>query len=160
MSGSEIGSAPGLRPLYRATFQVAPRIVLGSGPTGTRIMVPITGGSFAGERLSGEVQPGGADWQLVRPDGVVEVDARYVFKTNDAALIAVHNVGILHAPPEVLGQLVRREDPHPSRYYMRMQPRFRTSSPAYAWLERVIAVATGEVRARSGCVVIDVFDVE
>jgi hypothetical protein len=60
----------------------------------------------------------------------------------------------------VLGQLVRREDPHPSLYYMRMKPRFQTSSPAYAWLERLIAVATGEVRARSGCVLLDVFGVE
>jgi hypothetical protein len=121
-------------------------------------MIPITGGSFEGERLAGEVMPGGADWQLVRRDGVVEIDARYVFKTGDGALISVRNVGVLHAPPEVMMQLVRREDPSPSLYYMRTRPTFQTASPAYGWLERLVAVASGEVR--SGRVLINVFGVD
>ena len=158
MTLQETAVAPRLRPLYRARFEVGRMIVLGPGPTGTRIRVPISAGSFEGERLRGEVMPGGSDWQLVRPDGVVEIDAHYVFKTHDAALISVHNVGVFHGPPEVMGRILRRDYPSPSLYYMRTQPRFQTASPAYAWLEHLVAIATCEVR--SGGVTIDVFAVD
>jgi hypothetical protein len=154
----ESSVVPGLRPLYRAWFEVGPRVVLGSDASGTRIMIPIRAGGFEGEGFSGEVMPGGADWQLVRRDGVVEIDARYVFKTGDGALVSVHNVGVLHAPPDVMLQLVRRENPAPSLYYMRTRPTFQTASPAYAWLERLVSVAAGEVR--SPRVLLNVFAVE
>lgn len=150
--------APKLEPLYRACFEIAPRVVLGSDASGTRIKIPITGGTFEGDRLSGEVLPGGADWQLVRRDGLVEIDARYVFKTRDGARIAVQNVGVFHAPPDVMQRLLRREDPPPSLYYMRTRPTFQTASPAYAWLERLVSVGTAELRA--GRVLLSVFAVE
>jgi hypothetical protein len=150
--------APKLEPLYRACFEIAARVVLGSDASGTRIMIPITGGTFAGDRLSGEVMPGGADWQLVRRDGLVEIDARYVFRTHDGTLIAVHNVGVFHAPPDVMQRILRREDPPPSLYYMRTRPTFQTASPAYAWLERLVSVGAAELRA--GRVLLDVFAVD
>lgn len=158
MTVPEVGVAPSLRPLYRSYFEVERRVVLGKDASGVRIMIPIRGGCFEGERLSGEVLPGGADWQLLRRDGLVEIDARYVLKTSDGALISVHNVGVLHGPPDVMDQIARREDPPPSLYYLRTRPEFQTASPAYAWLERLIAVAAGEVR--SGRVLINVFGVE
>ncbi len=147
MTVPDVAIAPKLEPLYRACFEIGQRVVLGSDASGTRIQIPITGGRFAGDRLSGEVLPGGADWQLIRPDGVVEIDARYVFETHDGARIAVHNAGVFHAPPDVMQRFLRREDPPPSLYYMRTCPTFQTASPAYAWLERLVAVGAGEMRA-------------
>jgi hypothetical protein len=50
-------------------------------PKGIRKIVPITGGSFEGPAIKGSILPGGYDWQLLRSDGVAEIEARYVLRT-------------------------------------------------------------------------------
>ena len=77
--------------VYEAVVDLAPTLQLGQSPLGERRMVPITGGSFSGPRLSGKVLPGGADRQLVRADGARQLDALYEMQTNDGAIITVHN---------------------------------------------------------------------
>ncbi len=72
---------------------------LGDTPLGRRRIIGITGGQFFGERLSGRVLPGGADWQVIRGDGVADLDARYTLETSDGALIYVRNKGIGTARP-------------------------------------------------------------
>ena len=66
-----------------------------SPPAGERFIVPITGGRFWGgpgfESLCGEVLPGGADRQLLRPDGVKELDALYELRCADGTTLTVHN---------------------------------------------------------------------
>ena len=54
----------------RAEITLAPPQELGETPRGRRRIVPITGGSFRGEKLAGRVLPGGAHWQFIRADGV------------------------------------------------------------------------------------------
>lgn len=88
-------------------------------------MIAITGGTFRGERLSGEVLAGGADWQTVHPDGVLELDAQYLLKTGDGAIVYVHNRGF------------RRDT------FMRTAPRLQTGDARYAWLNRIVCVGTG-----------------
>jgi hypothetical protein len=66
---------------------------------GTRRIVWITGGTFKGPDIEDTVIPGGADWQLVRPDGVVELDARYTLKTNDGVIIYVNNRVLARSQP-------------------------------------------------------------
>ena len=78
---------------------------LGATPLGRRRVIPITGGRFSGERLSGRVLPGGADWQVIRADGVADLDARYTLETADGALIYVRNKGYRHGPDEVIKRL-------------------------------------------------------
>ena len=78
---------------------------LGDTPLGRRRIIGITGGKFSGPRLSGRVLPGGADWQVVRADGVAELDARYTIETADGALIYVANRGVRHGPAEVIRRL-------------------------------------------------------
>ena len=131
---------------------------LGDTPLGRRRIIGITGGSFAGPRLSGKVLPGGADWQLIRADGVACLDARYTLQAADGALIYVSNRGYRHGPPEVIERLARGEDVDPALYYMRATPWFETSAPAYAWLNRSICVATGARRAAA--VELDFFEVK
>jgi hypothetical protein len=132
-----------LEPLFRATITLAPPQELGDAPLGRRRIIPITGGRIEGARLNGRVLPGGADWQIVRADGVADLDARYTVESDDGALIYVSNRGLRHGPPEVLGQLARGEDVDPARYYMRTQPWFETGDARYAWLNRTICVGSG-----------------
>ena len=47
----------------------------------------------------------------------------------------------------VLAALARGESVDPSRYYFRTAPRFETSAPQYAFLNRLIAVSSGDRRA-------------
>jgi hypothetical protein len=147
-----------IQALFRAEISLAPAQELGETPQGRRRIIGITGGRFAGERLSGRVLPGGADWQLVRADGVADLDARYVLETKDGALIYVRNRGYRHAPAEVLKKLSAGEDVDPSLYYMRTTPRFETGDPRYAWLNRMVCVATGA--RRPAAVELDVYEIK
>src|SRR5574337_2046463 len=52
--------------------------VTGLGLQGLRRIIPITGGTLRGPRLTGRVLPGGADFQLVVSDTAADLDARYL----------------------------------------------------------------------------------
>ena len=120
---------------------------LGAVPHGTRRTVPLNGGDFDGPRLRGTVLPGGsADWLLLRADGVLEMDLRVTLRTDDGALISMKSFGLRHGPPEIIAALGRGETVDPSTYYFRTMPRFETAHPGYSFLNRLIAVATGDRR--------------
>lgn len=146
-----------LNRLFRAEITLAPALELGAAPSGRRRVIAITGGRFSGERLSGRVLPGGADWQVIRSDGVAYLDARYTLETSDGALIDVRNKGYRHGPPEVLRALAEGRAADPSSYYMRTTPWFETGDARYAWLNRMVCVASGARRA--GSVELEVFEV-
>jgi hypothetical protein len=126
---------------------VAPPQRLGTVPHGIRVIAPITSGSFEGPRLRGKVLLGGGDWTLLRPDGVLELDLRLTLETDDGALIYLTSFGLRHGPPEVLAALGRGESVDPSQYYFRTTPRFETSASQYAFLNRMIAISSGDRRA-------------
>jgi hypothetical protein len=147
-----------LQPLFRAEITLAPPQELGEAPLGRRRIIPITGGRFRGERLSGRVLPGGADWQIVRADGVAQLQAHYTLETDDGALVYVRNVGLRHGPPEVLARLAAGEAVDPLLYYMRTTPSFETGAEHYRWLNKLVCVATGERRKDS--VALDVYEVK
>ena len=147
-----------LEPLLKADITLAPPQELGESPLGRRRIINITGGSFRGERLSGKVLPGGADWQVIRSDGVADLDARYTLETSDGALIYVHNHGYRHGPAEVIKDLSLGKEMDPSLYYMRTTPLFETGDARYAWLNRLICVGTGARRKSS--VHLEIFEVK
>jgi hypothetical protein len=105
--------------------------------------VPITGGRLEGERLSGDIVPGGADWQIVCADGTALLEARYTVRADDGALIYVRNTGVRHGPPEVIDRLARGEPVDPSTYYFRTTPVFEAGDERYGWLNRLVAVGSG-----------------
>ena len=76
---------------FDANVTIGGLLDFGKSKHGERRIIPITGGTFKGPDIDGEVLPGGADWQLTRPDGDVELYARYTLKTNDGVLIQVQN---------------------------------------------------------------------
>jgi hypothetical protein len=147
-----------LQPLFNAEITLAAPQELGDTPLGRRRIIGITGGRFSGERLSGRVLAGGADWQVIRADGVADLDARYTLQTSDGALIYVRNRGYRHGPPEILRKLSLGEAVDPSLYYMRTTPRFETGDARYAWLNRIVCVATGARRALA--VELEVYEVK
>jgi len=135
------------RLLMTLQVKVAGTQKIGPVPHGTRLTAPITDGHFAGPRLRGKVLPGGGDWTLLRGDGVLELDLRLTLETDDGALIHMTSFGIRHGPPEVLAALARGEKVDPSTYYFRTTPRFETANPNYAFLNRILAVSSGDRRA-------------
>ena len=147
-----------LEPLLKASISLAPAQELGEAPFGRRRIVPISGGSFSGAKLRGRVLPGGADWQLVRADGVADLDARYTLETDDGALIYVRNRGYRHGPADVMRRLAAGEAVDPSLYYMRTTPRFETGDTRYAWLNRMVCVATAS--RLPNAVHLEVFEVQ
>ena len=144
-----VPTVPTLEHLCRVTVELAIPMSMGATPLGERRVIPIVGGQFTGARLAGEVLAGGADWQLVRPDGAALLDARYTLRTNDGALIYVSNRGLRRGPREVLERLVRGEDVDPASYYFRTVPAFETGSERYAWLNDMISVCSGIRTANS-----------
>ena len=121
---------------------------VGAVPYGKRRTVPLSGGTFEGPRLRGIVLAGGsADWTLLRADGVLELDLRVTLKTHDEALISMRSFGLRHGPPDVIAAIGRGEMVAPSSYYFRTTLRFQTAAPAYAFLNRMIAVGVGDRRA-------------
>jgi len=128
------------RPLFVMRLAVKP--ILAVSPQRRVGVVP--GGTFAGERLNGEVLDGGVDWQTVSADGgITGLDVRLVLKTDDGALIGMTYQGRRHGPPEVLARLAKGEAVDPSEYYFRIHGGFETGAERYAWLNGVVAVGTG-----------------
>ncbi|MGN6689748.1 MAG: DUF3237 domain-containing protein [Sphingopyxis sp.] len=131
------------RPLFVMKVGVSHIHAIG-GPAGIdRRVGEMTAGRFAGERLSGDVLAGGADWQVARADGAILLDARVVLRTDDGAEIAMDYSGIRTGPPEVIARLGRGDPVDPREYYFRTAPRFATAAPRYEWLNRILAVAIG-----------------
>ncbi len=122
---------------------VAAPIEIGATPVGQRRLVPITGGEVRGPKIRGRVLPFGADVQVMRGDGVSELEARYAIETDDGALIYVHNHGLRHGPPEAMEKLRRGEPVDPALIYFRSSPRFETGAKDYLWLNRHVFAAEG-----------------
>jgi hypothetical protein len=86
--------------MWEAKVKIANTINVGESKRGIRRVIPITGGTFIGSKIKGEVLSGGEDCQLVRPDGDIELNAHYLIKTNDGYLIQVVNKALIHSEEE------------------------------------------------------------
>lgn len=133
-------------PLFDLVVDLNPRLDLGDGPLGRRILFGASGGSFDGSRLRGEVLAGGGDWALFRPDGAMTLDVRLTLRTHDGALVHMTYGGRWITPPELRADLadpVRRHEVDPARYYFRTNPLFETGADRYAWLNDIVCVGSG-----------------
>jgi Protein of unknown function (DUF3237) len=130
-----------LRELMRITIEVRPTVDLGGG----RRYVPFEGGTFEGrDGLSGTVLGDGVDWQIVRPDGVIEIDAHYTLLSGDDGAIEVRSQGLRKATAEVATRLGRGEPVQPDEYYFRTFIRLSAAAPALRFMNDLLAVSTGE----------------
>lgn len=136
--------APKLSFLFNLELEVEKAHLPGTTPIGTRRIIRVTKGHFQGERLSGELVPGGDDWITVREDGTIIQDVRILLKTDDGELILMTYRGIRTGPKEVLARLDNNEEVDREEYYFRTNPIFETASPKYDWLNKRIFVSTGK----------------
>jgi len=121
---------------------VADPVVLAETAEGVRRSVAILSGTVEGPEFRATVQPGGIDHQIIRPDGLNVLEARYALKTEDGADIYVVNRALRHGPPEVMKRMMSGEIVDPSEYYFRTAPVFETRAPQYDWMNRTMF--TGE----------------
>ena len=130
-----------MRELIAIAVAVQPIVDLGGG----RRYVPFAGGTFSGrDGLAGVVLDGGVDWQRVRPDGVLEIDAHYALRTDEGEDIEVRSTGLRKASDAVSERLARGDAVAPDEYYFRTHIRLSTAAPKLNWLNDMIAVSTGE----------------
>lgn len=132
-----------------------PPEVIGEVPEGIRVNFYLTGGSITGERLSGGVEASGADWLLIRKDGIGVVDVRATMTTSDGGLIYTHYNGVLDAGED--GYTAFLEGRLPPQIPIRTAPRFHTAHPSYQWLNRLQCYSVGTVDLVAATVSYDVY---
>jgi len=131
------------RHLFQLRETVPPLYVVGQTPNAFRRIGVVVGGTFEGKRLSGEVVSGN-DWQDVRRDNCTKLDVRLLLKTTDGALIVMSYQCLRAGSAEILAKLDRGEAVDPASYYFRFVALFETSTPAYDWINRIVAVGIGQ----------------
>jgi len=131
---------PGLEPAFDVVVHLGALEDHGVTRAGHRRVVPIVGGSVTGA-FEAEILPGGADWQIVRADGSVEVDAQYSARTPAGALVLLHATGVRTGPPDVLAALLRGEAVPATDSCFRTVVRIETSVPALAPLQDSLFLA-------------------
>jgi len=150
---------PALRARYVFTITAHVGGVTSAGDTGTgvRRIIPIVGGEVRGKDVNGKVCPLGADFQIIRPNQLIELEAKYAIETDDGAVIYVENKGIRFGPVDLLKKLNRGEAVDPKLIYFRTVPKFETGAEKYRWLMQSLFV--GSAARDADRVVIDVHQV-
>ena len=144
------------RYVFTITARIGEVTSAGEIGTGVRRIIPIIGGEVNGE-VNGKVWPFGADFQIIRPNELIELEAKYAFETDDGAVVYVENKGIRFGPVELLEKLKRNEPVDPKLIYCRTSPKFETGAEKYRWLMECLFVAS--VARHADRVVIDVHQV-
>ena len=129
---------------WRSLFTIELDIIAVQKTGAAEVVGVVGGGLFEGPRVSGRVLAGGSDWQRLMPDGSVRLDCRLVLETTAGNLIAMTYQGVRAGSPEVLARLAKGADVGANEYYLRVNPLFTTQSPEHDWLNRVVAVGTGQ----------------
>jgi Protein of unknown function (DUF3237) len=140
--------------IFTITARIAEVTTAGDIGHGVRRIIPIVGGEVKGEKVNGRVLPSGADFQIIRPNELIDLEARYAFETDDGAVVYVENRGIRFGPVELLQKLKRGEPVDPKLIYFRTVPKFETGHQNYRWLMEHIFIASAARHADR--VVIDV----
>ena len=132
---------PALEYAFTVDATLGPLQDHGHTRAGHRRVVPVASGRISG-LFDAEIVPGGADWQLVRPDGAVEIDTRYTARTPAGEYVHFRTSGVRSGPPQILEALLRGEPADPSEYYFRVAVYLETSAPRLAALQQSIFVAS------------------
>jgi len=132
---------PGLEAAFDVTVRVGGVSDYGQTRAGHRRVIDIVGGEITGS-ITATILPGGADWQLVRPDGTIDIDGRYSAETSEGELIYISVSGIRSGSAQTLDSLLHGESVNPSQYYFRTTLTLETSAPALAHLEQSLFIAS------------------
>ncbi|KJL20353.1 hypothetical protein RN51_02569 [Microbacterium oxydans] len=139
---------PALESAFDVSVDLGPLEDHGITSTGHRRVVPILGGCITGI-VEAEILRGGADWQLVRPDGTIEIDGRYSARTASGDLLLLHAKGVRAGSAPVLELLGRGADVDPTAYYFRTTVTIETAAPSLVDLQRQLFVAAAQRRSNA-----------
>jgi hypothetical protein len=128
--------------VFSLAIQVGAPIVAGETGYGLRRIIPILGGAVHGA-VSGKILPCGADFQVIRPSGFTELEAKYTFETADGAVVYIENIGIRFGPKELLDRIAKGEAVDPAQIYFRSVPKFETGAAQYQWLMQNLFIGVG-----------------
>jgi hypothetical protein len=133
------------RHLFDFEANITPLIPIARQPPAAPLSVCyFTGGWFAGERLRGELLPGGGDWASFETDSVVRIDVRAILRTDDGAQIYMCYRGLWATAPGLLPKVLARKVRYvPEEHYFRVTASFDSGASQYAWLDRIIVVGVG-----------------
>jgi hypothetical protein len=143
--------------VFTITARIGEVTSAGEIGTGVRRIIPIIGGEVKGEGINGKVCPFGADFQIIRPNELIELEAKYAFETDDGAVVYVENKGLRFGPVDLLQKLKRGEPVDPKLIYFRTVPRFETGAAKYRWLMENLFI--GSAARHADHVIIDVHQV-
>jgi hypothetical protein len=129
--------------VFSLAIQIGAPIVAGDVGHGVRRVIPILGGEVRGEGIKGTIFPCGADFQIIRPNGLTELEAKYAFEMDDGAIVYIENVGIRFGPKLLLDRIARGEIVDPGKIYFRSLPKFETGSENYRWLMENLFIGVG-----------------
>jgi len=143
--------------VFTITAEIGSVTTAGELGHGVRRIIPITGGTVKGDHVNGKVCPFGADFQIIRPNELIELEARYAFETDDGATVYVENRGLRFGPVDLLQKLKRGEPVDPKLIYFRTVPKFETGHEKYRWLMENLFI--GSAARHADRVIIDVHQV-
>ncbi len=146
----------GTKYVFTITAKIGDVVTAGETGIGVRRIIPIIGGEVTGA-ITGKVLPFGADFQTIRPNELIDLEAKYAFETDDGAVVYVENKGMRFGPVDLLQKLKRGEPVDPQLIYFRTVPKFETGHEKYRWLMEHIFV--GSAARHADRVVIDVHQV-
>jgi hypothetical protein len=129
--------------VFSLAIRIGAPIVAGDLGYGVRRIIPILGGEVRGEGMRGTIFPYGADFQTIRPNGLTELEAKYVFEIDDGAIIYIENIGIRFGPKQLLDRIAGGEIVDPALIYFRSVPKFETGAAKYRWLMENLFVGVG-----------------
>lgn len=135
---------------YEFTYEaeLGEALVVGAGPYGTRMVIPVTGGAAKGERISGQLTGGGADWALIGPDGWARLDVRGQITTPDGAVLYLTYGGVMQLSEKVMAAIGSTEETSYDDQYFRTAPRLETGDDRYAWVNQTVFVARGRISSK------------
>jgi hypothetical protein len=131
---------PHLEKAFSINVCVNKPVVAGHDNTiGRRQLIEISSGEVSG-KLSGKVLPGGVDSQIIRPDGFVELSARYAVLLDSGQSFYIENNGIRRVDPEFAEEVAAGKIVDPRYVYFVTVPKFEVYDESLKWLEKSIFI--------------------
>jgi hypothetical protein len=131
------------RYVFSLAIKVGAPILAGDLGYGVRRIIPILGGEVRGQGIEGTILPVGADFQIIRPNGFTELEAKYAFEMDDGAIVYIENVGVRFGPKPLLDRIATGEIVDPDLIYFRSVPKFETGCQKYRWLTEHLFIGVG-----------------
>lgn len=127
MSATDHLTALPVQHVFSAHLDIGTPTYVRNGPEGTKLIVAITGGTIAGDRINGViVSNSGGDWVSIGANGEMRIDVRFTILTDDDATVYVSYKGVLQGRRALCG------------------PLFETGHERYSWLNTSQGIGIGQ----------------